>query len=334
LKRRTIILTASIAILMALVLREAYRWNARVIYQGKSVRTWAAALYQTPASVSPNPAVLAFRAMGSNAVPELRPLILLREPLTDRLLGGPVRRLPPKLRTYVLEKVKPSLTWNYRLGALQAIKLLGAEAGPALPELTRALQHPDARLRWSAAQTISALGPEAIATLQKLTTHADPQVRHAAVFALGEARTNSLSALPQLLAATLDSSMSVRGSAAYSLRQLGPSAFAPTLAQSVTNSDPALKAAARRALLVILPPAPGLPPPPNLSSDSAELRRLTLLALGRSRLTNEYAQHIYQAGFNDENPVVRETAHRAWALATGTLSQNLSNRPRPESSSP
>jgi hypothetical protein len=300
---------------------------ASVRYQGKSIQEWAAELYAKQTLGSTNDPAAAFVAMGTTAVPELRRLVHLREPLADKYLLPHVRRLPVKVRVYLLQKFKPGRTLEYRLGAIRALGIIGPDARAAIPDLLRAVQDDDARIRWVAAQTVSQLGPEAVMALLPLTTNANMTVRHAAVYALGEARTNALPALPQLLRASMDTNENVRSSSLYSIGRLGPAAFAPALAQSATNANPEMRAAAARSLLVILPP-PGrvFPISYPITTNATELRRLTLLSLARSRLTNDYALAIYEAGFRDEDAQVRETAARAWALTTGNMSNYLHQR--------
>jgi HEAT repeat protein len=298
-----------------------------VRYQGKSVREWAAELYAKQTLGGTNDPAAAFVALGATAVPELRRLVHLREPFADKYLLPHLRRLPVKIRVYLLQKFKPGRTLEYRLGAIRALGIIGPEARAAIPDLLRAVQDDDARIRWVAAQTVSQLGPEAVMALRPLTTNANMTVRHAAVYALGEARTNALPALPQLLRASMDTNENVRSSSLYSIGRLGPAAFAPALAQSATNANPEMRAAAARSLLVILPP-PGrvFPISYPITTNATEVRRLTLLSLARSRLTNDYAMAIYEAGFRDEDAQVRETARRAWALTTGNMSNYLHQR--------
>jgi hypothetical protein len=327
LKQRLLIVAAVVLV----VILGAGWWFARspasVRYQGKTVREWAAELYAKQMLGGTNDPAAAFVAMGATAVPELRRLVHLREPLADKYLLPHVRRLPVKVRVYLLQKFKPGRTLEYRLGAIRALAIIGPEAHAAIPDLLHAVQDPDARIRWVAAQTISQLGPDAVTALLPLTTNVNVTVRHAAVYALGEARTNALPALPHLLRAVTDTNESVRSSSLYSIGRLGPGAFAPALAQSATNTDPELRAAAARSLLVILPP-PGRVFPIHLpvATNATEVRRLTLLSLARSRLTNNYAMGLYEAGFRDPDPVVRETAARAWALTTGNMSNYLHQR--------
>ncbi len=48
-----------------------------------------------------------------------------------------------------------------RIAAIQALGSFGAEAGPAVPELVRALHDPDLRVRWFAAEALARIGPAA-----------------------------------------------------------------------------------------------------------------------------------------------------------------------------
>jgi hypothetical protein len=324
LKQRLLIVAAVVLVVILGVGWWLVRSPASARYQGKTVRDWAAELYAKQTLGSTNDPAAAFIAMGATAVPELRRLVHLREPFADKYLLPHVRRLPVKVRVYLLKKFKPGRTLEYRLGAIRALGIIGPDAHAAIPDLLRAVQDDDARIRWVAAQTVSQLGPDAVSALLPLTTNANVTVRHAAVYALGEARTNALPALPQLLRASTDTNESVRSSSLYSIGRLGPAAFAPALAQSATNADPEMRAAAARSLLVILPP-PGrvFPVSYPITTNATEVRRLTLLSLARSRLTNDYALAIYEAGFRDEDAQVRETARRAWALTTGNMSNYL-----------
>lgn len=327
LKRRVIIITG-LLLVVGLTLGWWFIQAPRPVrHEGKSVRTWVAELNATQITRGTNDPAAAFTAMGAAAVPELRRLVHLREPWADKHVFPHLRRLPVKMRVYLLQKFRPGRTMEYRLGAIRALGIIGPDARAALPDLVQAMADGDARIRWLAAQTVPKLGPAAVPALIPLTTNANVQARHAAVYALGEARTNALPALPHLLRASLDTNDGVRGSALYSLSRLGPAAFPPALAQSATNAEPEFRAAAARALLVILPP-PGRVYPLGypIVTNAPELRRLTLLSLARSRLTNEYAMAIYEAGFQDEDPLVREMAERAWALTTGTMSNYLYQR--------
>jgi len=323
LKRRllTVLLCFAIAAIGLIGWHEqSYR---RASFQGKHTREWALELNTSYEPRGTNAAATAFRTMGLKAVPTLRSLVNLREPLLEQTFLKYARRIPAKPRSYLFQKLKPGRTVEYRLGAIRALGIIGPAAQEALPEMLRALAETDARVRWVAAQTIALLGPEAIGALIPLTTNADVNLRHAAVYALGEGHTNALPALPMLIDRTMDTNESVRASAYYSLSRIGSVAFPGTVAIAVTNAEAGVRNAAFRALVALLPP-PGRVPTSllSISTNSAAIRRMAILSLSRSRLTNEHALLLYQVGSRDEDASVREAAQ----VALQRISQVRTNR--------
>jgi hypothetical protein len=323
LKRRLIIVALAIAALATLLIVRHELAYRRASYQGKSARTWAAELYASSEPRDTNAAAVAFRAMGSNAVPALRSLLHLHEPVYETAFLKYARRIPTKPRIYLLRKLNPGRTIEYRIGAVQALGILGPVAQAAIPDLLTTLADSDSRLRWVTAQTIVKLGPEAVTALLPLLTNADVNLRHAAVYALGEARTNALPAVPLLIQRTMDTNDSIRGSAYYSLSRVGRPAFPVAVKMAATNENPEIRNAALSSLLVLLPP--GRPIGLNLttSTNQPEIRRLAMLALWRSRLTNEYAMALYQAGLRDEAPAVRDITQRILDRITSTNSNRF-----------
>ena len=290
-------------------------------YQGKSVRDWALDLYATAEPRGTNAATLAFRAMGSNAVPTLRFLATMREPLYEKTFVKHARKIPDAPRRYLDKKINPGQKLAIRIGALRALGVIGPEARDALPEMLSALADSDARIRWVAAQTIIALGPEAINAVLPLTTNADANLRHAAVYSLGEAGPSALIATPYLIRNTLDPYEAVRASAAYSLSRIGRTALPQVVALADTNADPNFRAAAFRSIILFLP-QPSQPPGSHLitTTNHAEIRRLAILSLSRSRLTNQHALNLFTNALTDEDQAVREAAQLALKrITTGKL---------------
>lgn len=287
------------------------RSERRASYQGKHTRVWAQQLYTTYEPTGTNAAAVAFRTMGSNAVPALRSLLHLRDPLYEKALLKYARHLPVKPRLYLFQKVKPGYTIEYRLGAVRALGVLGPTAIEALPDLIEGFSDPDTRIRWTTAQTIFHLGPEAITAVIPLTTNADVKVRHAAVYALGEARTNTLPAVPALIRCLLDPDEAVRGSALYSLSRVGFPAVPKVVELAVTDPDPQMQNAAFRSLVVLRPP-PGsmLASPMMVTTNTPDIRRMALMTLWVSRQTNSHALQIYQRSLTDEDPGVRGLAEK------------------------
>lgn len=286
--------------------------NAGGQYQGKSITEWAVELNATYEPRGTNAATIVFRTLNSNAVPTLRSLVNLREPLFERTFLQHARKIPAKPRSYLFQKLKPGRTIQIRLGAIRALGVIGPAAREALPEMLVALSDPDSNIRWTAAQTICQLGPEAVTALIPLTANIDANLRHAAVYSLGEANTNALPATISLLRNTLDTNESICGSAYYSLSRIGRAALPQVIATADTNTDPALRNAALRSLIVLTPP-PGwmLSSHLQISTNSAEIRRLAILSLSRSRLTNFHAMNIFTNALADEAPAVRDAAELA-----------------------
>jgi HEAT repeat protein len=311
LKRRLLIASLVLVVVVTGLWLLHVRSERRASYQGKHTRVWAQQLYTTYEPSGTNAAAVAFRAMGSNAVPALRALLHLRDPLYEKALLKYARHLPAKPRLYLFQKIKPGHTIEYRLGAVRALGVLGPTAIEALPDMIEVLSDPDARVRWTAAQTIFHLGPEAIVAVIQLTTNANVNVRHAAVYALGEARTNALPAVPALIRCLLDPNEAVRGSTIYSLSRVGFPAVPKALELAVTDPDPQMQNAAFRSLVVLRPP-PGrmLASPMMITTNTPDIRRMALMTLWVSRQTNSHALQIYQRSLTDEDPGVRELAQK------------------------
>lgn len=310
-KRRLLIALLVLALLATALWVQhgiAYR---RASYQGQHVREWAAQLYATYEPSGTNAAASAFRAMGSNAVPTLRSLLNLHDPLYEKVFLKCVRHIPVKPRLSLLQKLKPGRTIEYRLGAIRALGVLGPAAIEALPEMLAAMGDADTRVRWITAQTIFKLGPEAITALIPLTTSADINLRHATVYALGEAQTNAMPAVPALIRCTMDTNENVRASALYSLSRVGISAFPLALEIAATEKNPQMQNAAFRSLVALRPPAGRIMSSSLLvSTNTPDIRRLALLSLWISRQTNNHAMKLYQMGLSDEDPSVREMARK------------------------
>jgi hypothetical protein len=317
LKRKLIIagiILFALALAAMLLVREEQQFR-RASYNGKTAKEWAGELYSTPSTDPSNAAVRAFLEMGSNAVPALRAIISSRDPIYERTFLQQARRIPLGARQYLFSKLQPGRSLQYRLGAVRAVGILGTNAVDALPEMIEIIRDTDSSFsasRWFAAQNISALGEPSIAALSALTTNADPQTRHAAVYALGEARTNALPATVALIHATTDTNDFIRGSAFYSLSRIGRTALPIAIEMAASHPDATLRDAAYRSLIVMLPP-PGRVPNALLvsSTNMAEMRRLAVISVGMSRLTNENAMKLIREAAADEDESVRQAAERA-----------------------
>ena len=312
--KRKLVIASIVALVVAiaaiLLVRDEQQFRLAT-HNGKTVKEWAGELHLNYDPRMTNAATEAFVIMGSNAVPALRSLLNTREPIYERTFLQQARRIPVAARQYLFQKIKPGHTTQYRVSAARALGIIGPAAGDALPELLDALSETNSQITWVAAQNISALGPKAIEAVMGLVTNDNPSVRHTAIYALGEAKTNALPATALLIRATMDTNQNVRASAFYSLSRIGRPALPLTAEMAATHPDADIRNAAFRSLIVMMP-APGLVPQSLLvnSTNNAEMRRLAILTLGRSRLTNDHVLTLIQTALKDEDASVREAAKR------------------------
>ena len=188
-------------------------------YQGIHASAWAMNFHPNFNHSSTNPATIAFEAMGVNAVPPLRAMLQTRETWYARLFVQQGRVLPTGTRNYLAGKVKAGRSGIYRVAAARALGVVGTNATAAVPDLVVALA--ENNTRWAAAQALASIGGPAIAALASATTNKDFNIRHAAVYGLGQAGTNALSATEALVERVCDPVEQVRASALYSLGQIG-----------------------------------------------------------------------------------------------------------------
>lgn len=94
-KRRLLIALLALAgVATALFLRHEQACR-RASYQGKPTPEWAIELYTSYEPSDTNAAAVAFRAMGSNAVPALRALVNRRDPFYEKLFSITPGASPP-----------------------------------------------------------------------------------------------------------------------------------------------------------------------------------------------------------------------------------------------
>jgi len=275
-------------------------------FEGQTVAYWAHELYRHPQAGPTNRATLAFQTLGVRAVPELRLLLYREDPAYKKFWQKLAPHLPRQLRTLPHSQIRLDAL-EYRMGAVRALGILGTNAAEALPDFLHLLPQTNSPLRWPVVQVMAQLGEVAITRLIPLTTNADPAMRHAAVYALGQANSNALPALLPLIRGTLDSDTTVRSAAWHALSRLGAGAVAPTVDLAVTHADPQLRAAAFRALAAMRPG-------PNLGTsvillnptNAAAIRRMAYTSLWLARQTNAPALQLWEAGLAEEDPQLRE----------------------------
>lgn len=137
-----------------------------------------------------------------------------------------------------------------RLSAFRSLSKLGSDARQALPDLTRALNDDDAKIREGAAQAIGQLGREAMPTLVRMLTHPDKYVRRNAVWGLGKLGPQARSVMHDLCQALKDEDPRTAAGAAQALGSMGAEAApaVPMLAEAMRGTNIVLCRLAAKAL--------------------------------------------------------------------------------------
>ncbi len=325
--RLLMFLLAAVALALVLALLNQKRTDQRAVYQGRHAEEWAAEFYPNFDPRGTNAALQAFRALGVDAVPTLRSLLKSRTPLYEQFLLQNARWLPGSTRRYWLEKVKPGQAVARRVSAARALGVIGPPAEAAIPDLIAAFQDPAGEVRWAAAQALAHLGDPAVVALMTAATNSDVTVRHAAVYALGEAGTNAAPAAAVLFECSLDPNQSVHASALYSLSRIGPAGVGPVL-EACTSENAARRTGAAMAIRAMnRPPRHILRTLLDLATnDSPRVRKQSLAALqalppSQPQIVARYVQALY-----DPDPGVRTAAAQAIGQsASWTTNADLSD---------
>ena len=145
----------------------------------------------------PNPAIVATRQIGTNAIPRLLELMAARPSVLERSRDAITPRLPGTFSRFLYTTWMIPTAERRHAAACDGFAALGTNAQAALPALSNLLQRPGADFELGCA--IASIGPKGRAVLVNALTNSDSQARRVAAFCLGndlEART---SALPVLL---------------------------------------------------------------------------------------------------------------------------------------
>jgi hypothetical protein len=223
--RKVLVFLAVVAAAIALIV-----WVARPnepSYGGRSLTEWLE-LYNTSERDTPaeREAAGAVRAIGTNALPCLLRWIQY-EPIgrAHPLLRG-VRKSPQ----VVQKKLFPLLLSTRRAGqshaAVIGFKILGSEARPAIPELTRLLNATNSPYAsQQAALALGGMGKEGLPPLIAGLGNSRNRVRHVVANVLGNMGylgREAAPAVPALLNALQDTDPRVRIAATNALESLAP----------------------------------------------------------------------------------------------------------------
>lgn len=290
------------------------RSNPAVRHQGRDAWEWAARL-ESPTQQARDEATAALHAMGTNAIPLLRRRLLEQEPLWNQARLWIGERLPGKMGSAFTRDLKLTAA-SVRSIAANGLKALGTNAAPAAPELMRALHDSDRQVVWRAAVALGQTGEAGVLGLIALLDDSNPDIRHAATYALGEIGPPALAAVPALVKRVGEKNESLRSSALHTLSRIGPIA-GPAILRMIQEDRGETRRSAARALVAVHPRGQlTLPVLVEMAHDpEATSRAAAIEALTGLHITHGDAMTVYVGGLNDTNPAVRLAAAKALGQA-------------------
>jgi HEAT repeat protein len=237
-RRRTIKICFHIIFLSVLALSSVQA--AEPVYDGKALSEWLVALHANPsdeeviAATKQNldPAKLvaqkqnlaqeAIRQIGTNGLPTLLDLVSVGE--------GNRRHVARRIKSQDIQKClresKPDFREAVREMAVEGFRILGTNAEPAIPQLTKLL-HGDSEGLLEVANTLAQMGPKGFAVL---TNEVNGDLDGILVLAIGQKGGSDVQAVTRFLIAALQSSSPVtRGNAAEYLAGKDASLAVPAL---------------------------------------------------------------------------------------------------------
>jgi hypothetical protein len=255
---------------------------AEPVYQGKPVSGW---LKETDVNAYPadtnQAAFIAFREMGTNAIPALLKIIQSYDSPFDRMVLEP-DRMQSLVHFPLVEKwhQRASERSHLRWAATFALYAMGANAKPAFPALTNLLFHTNTHFFSGA---LAGMGPEGVSALIAALTNQNADIRLSAATGLMWGRSDLNLVVPALIARLSDQDSGVHRTAVLVVGQL--------------HAEPGL------AVPALMKDFPGKDP---------ELRSLILDALGRFETNGKAAVPLFLETLSDNDQAVRDDA--AFAL--------------------
>jgi HEAT repeat protein len=223
-----ILLLGMVAILVLLI-----RSPDEPTYQHRSLHSWLNDLKNWDGDTNAA-AYIAFREMGTNAIPGLLHVIESGGPRINRI----VMKINQKQSLVRLPFGRP---WDYTVAATWALYAMGTNARPALPTLSNMLLHTNHVI--DSATVLAGIGPDAVSVLLTAGTNQNFQIRLAAISGMGWARSDFDILVPALAARLQEANYLVSSSAAISLGQLHarPDIAIPALTNAYSNTNPLVR---------------------------------------------------------------------------------------------
>jgi HEAT repeat protein len=236
-RRRFLVLFVSL-VLVGVVVALLFSDNCEPQFHGRPLSEWLLACY-SPNSPKPDTAATqeateAVRQIGTNALPCLLQWIQYEIPPWKKCANRLVSKLPLSLIHIFRDR-----SLIRAEAAKQGFIILGAEASPAIPELTKMVNNPKLNWTWSGERAIAALaaiGKEGLPSL--VSALANPQAPNRYLVAdhirnMDQSGIDVSSAVPVLLQCLKDGDESVTREAGFVLNDL---AAHPWIAVALTNN--------------------------------------------------------------------------------------------------
>jgi HEAT repeat protein len=208
---------------------------AEPIYQGKPLSAWLKEIDVDAYPVDTNQAAfVAFREMGTNAIPALLKIIQSGDPRFQRMILK-LNRMQSLVQFPLLDESRQ------REAAFFALYAMGAQAKPAFPALTNRLVHSDTYA--FSAIALAGMGSEALPPLFAALTNQDEFIRRSAANGLSWEQSDLNLVVPALIARLNDPDRSVHLTAVESLGKLHaePGLAVPALMKDYPGNDRQLR---------------------------------------------------------------------------------------------
>jgi HEAT repeat protein len=223
-----------------------------VVYNGKSIRTWALQMTANDEHLT-REATAQFRALGSNAVPGLIALLGAKDSFLRKGIWNFASKMPASIRNVVTTRVRAPASARIRSAAARSLAAIGGDAQGAVPALARMLQKDEAQCRMEAALALGNIGGSAVRELIKTSESKDLNIRYAAVCGLGNVRPAEDALVLALLKASGDTNGGIAVPAGSGLSKLGTNAL-PALTNALESPETETRRQATRALGTIRAP--------------------------------------------------------------------------------
>jgi len=223
-----ILLLGIVAILVWLT-----RSSGEPTYQHRSLLSWLKDLKNWDGDTNAA-AYIAFREMGTNAIPGLLDVIESGGPRINRI----IMKINQKQSVVRLPFGRP---WDYTMAATWALYAMGTNARPALPVLANMLLHTNYLINSST--VLAGIGPDAVPVLLTALTNQNYRIRHAVISGMGWAHSDFDILVPALAARLQETNHLVCGAAAISLGHLHakPDIAIPALTNAYSNTNPLVR---------------------------------------------------------------------------------------------